>query len=156
MKLNLGCGNDIRSGYINVDRVPQNQVPADVYRQGDIKSLDWLTEDGTIDEIVASDCLAYLPPNTVEQAIINWAQKLIIGGVLKIMTPDCYVVAKSFVQGQFDFDEYSVITFGSREQNDNRLSAMDVITLSKILTKAGLKITLKRYEGISIYVEAVR
>lgn len=156
MKLNLGCDNDIRSGYINIDRVSQGNVPADVYRQGDIKSLDWLTEDDTIDEIVASDCLAYLPSNTVEQAIINWAQKLIVGGVLKIMTPDCYVVAKSFVQGQFDFDEYSVITFGSGKQNDNRLSAIDVITLSKILTKAGLKITLKRYEGISIYVEAVR
>lgn len=156
MKLNLKCGNDVRSGYINIDCISQNKISSDIYRQGNIESLDWLTEDNTSEEILASDCLAYLPSNIVEQAIINWAQKLIVGGVLKIITPDCYVVAKSFVQGQFDFKEYSVMTFGAGEQNDNRLSAIDAITLFEILIKSGLKITLKRYEGISIYVEAIR
>ena len=75
MKLNLGCGNDVRPGYVNIDRMPQGQAPPDIYRQGDISSLDWLTEDGTVDEMVALDCLEYLPTKVLKQTLINWAKK---------------------------------------------------------------------------------
>lgn len=156
MKLNLGCGNDIRTGYMNIDRIPQGQVPPDVYKQGDIRSLDWLTENDTVSEILAMDCLEYLPENVVRSAIANWVQKLSSGGTLKILVPDCHAVAKSFFQGQFNLNEYSQILFGTQEDNDNRLSVIDATTLFGILLENGLTILLKRYEGIAIYVEAIK
>ncbi len=156
MKLNLGCGNDIRSGYINVDRMPQGQAPPDTYRQGDISSLDWLTEDATVEEIVALDCLEYLPTNLVKQALINWAQKLSPGGILKILVPDCHAIAKSFAQGQFSLQEYSKMVLGTQEGNDNRLAVIDAATLMSTLQEIGLTISLKRYEGVAIYVEAIK
>lgn len=156
MKLNLGCGADIRSGYINIDIIPQNNMSQDRYRQGDIGSLDWLTEDKTVDEIIALDCLEYLPTNIVKQALTNWAQKLSTGGTLKILVPDCHAVAKAFVQGQFNLQEYSQIIFGTQEGNDNRLTVIDTVTLLSILKEIGLTISLKRYEGIAIYVEATK
>ncbi|KKN58712.1 hypothetical protein LCGC14_0549480 [marine sediment metagenome] len=156
MKINLGCGNDIRSGYINVDRIPQGKNPLDTYRQGDIGSLDWLTEDATVDEIVALDCLEYLPINLIKQALTNWAQKLSSGGTLKILVPDCHAIAKSFSQGQFNLQEYSQMILGTQEGNDNRLSVIDAATLLSTLQEIGLTISLKRYEGVAIYVEAVK
>lgn len=156
MKLNIRCGTDIRHGYINVDRMSPNQLPPEVYRQGDISSLDWLTEDGTVEEIVALDCLEYLPTNTMQPTLANWAKKLIVGGQLKILVPDCYAIAKAFYQGQFNLQEYSQMTFGTQKENDNRLSVVDSVTLLNILQEAGLTISLKRYEGVAIYVEAIK
>lgn len=156
MKINIGCGTDIRHGYINVDRLPPNQLPPDVYKQGDISSLDWLTEDNTVDEIVALDCLEYLATDKLESAITNWVQKLVPGGILKILVPDCHIIAKSFSQGQFNLQEYSQLTFGTRENGDYRLSVIDTLTLIDFLQKAGMTISLKRYEGVAIYVEATR
>lgn len=156
MRLNLGCGTDIRSNYINIDRLPQGKIPPDTYRQGDIKSLDWIAEDNTVDEIVALDCLIYLPTNAIKQTLINWAQKLSTGGILKILIPDCHLIAKSFAQGQFSLTEYSQMTLGTQEGNDNRLSIIDETTLFSILQEIGLTISLKRYEGVAIYVEAIK
>lgn len=156
MKLNLGCGKDIRSGYINIDRFPQDQLSPDVYKQGDISSLDWLTEDDVVDEIIALNCIEYLPTKIVKQALTNWAKKLSGGGVLKIMVPDCHAIAKAFYQGQFNLQEYSQSMLGIQENNDNKLSVIDTVTLLNILKEIGLTISLKRYEGVEIYVEAIK
>lgn len=156
MRLNLGCGSDVRTGYINVDILPQSNVSSDIYRQGNINSLDWLVEDGTVEEIIAIDCLEYLPTNGIEQALINWANKLSSDGTLKIMVPDCHAIAKAFVLGQFNLKEYSQMTLGTQEGNDNRLSVIDTDTLLRILQNVGLTISLKRYEGVAIYVEATK
>ncbi|KKN98928.1 hypothetical protein LCGC14_0141730 [marine sediment metagenome] len=154
MKINLGCGSDVRSGFVNIDRLPQGKMSQDVYRQGDIRSLDWLAEDGTVDEIIAIDCLEYLPSNEVQPAIANWAQKLVPGGILKILVPDCFVVSQAFYLGQLDLPEFLKIMFGTQENGDNRLSAIDVNTLLAIISDTGLTLILKRYEGVAIYVEA--
>jgi len=156
MKINLGCGNDIRAGYINVDRLPPNKMSSDVYRQGDIQSLDWLAEDGSVEEILAMDCLEYLPVSVVQPAVANWANKLVSGGILKILVPDCHAVAKAFSSGQLNLSEYLTLTFGTQSDNDKRLSAIDVKTLFEILQNLGLSISLKRYEGIAVYVEATK
>ena len=155
-RLNLGCGTDIRSGYINIDLILQSQVPPETYRQGDIQSLDWITEDDTVNEIVALDCLEYLPTNVVKQALINWVQKLSTGGILKILVPDCHAIAKAFVQGQFSLEEYSKMILGTQEGNDNRLAVIDTATLISTIQELGLTISLKRYEGVAIYIEAIK
>jgi predicted SAM-dependent methyltransferase len=156
MKLNLKCGKEPRAGYLNIDNFQHDKIPPDIYRQGDISSLDWLAEDNSVDEIIAMDCLSFILTSIVKQAVANWAQKLIAGGTLKILTPDCHAIAKSFSQGQFNLQEYSQMLFGTQENNDNRLSVIDSITLLNILKENGLTIVLKRYEGISLYVEAIK
>lgn len=156
MKVNLGCGNDVRPGYVNVDRLQPGQIPPDLYKQGDIQTLDWLTEDDKVDEILALDCIEYLPTDVVKQALVNWAQKLTAGGTLKILMPDCHAIAKSFAQGQFSLQEFSQMLLGTQDGNDNRLSIMDTATLLTTLQEIGLSISLKRYEGVALYVEAVK
>ena len=157
MRLNLGCGEDVRPvGYINVDRFPQGQIPPEVYRQGDFTSLDWIAEDGTVEEIVALDCLEYLPTSQVKNTLANWVDKLSSGGTLKILVPDCFAIARAFAQGQFNLEDYLKMTFGTQIENDSRLSAIDTITLCAILEGMGLTITSKRFEGVAVYLEATK
>ncbi len=156
MKLNLGCGADIRNGYINIDILPPNKMPPDVYKQGDIQSLDWLVKDDNVEEILAMDCLEYLPVNAVHPAVSNWANKLVSGGIMKILVPDCHAVAKAFSIGQLNLSEYLTLMFDTHSNKDKRLSAIDVKTLFEILQNLGLSISLKRYEGVAIYVEATK
>jgi len=99
MKLNLKSGQNLRHGYINVDVFPASNLPPELYRQGEIGDLNWLAEDGTVEEILASDCLEYLPSEQFKIVLANWASKLVQNGVVKILVPDCYAIAKSFSQG---------------------------------------------------------
>jgi predicted SAM-dependent methyltransferase len=154
MKLNLGCGTDIRIGYINIDRLPLGKPP--MFKQGDFSNLDWLTQDESVEEIIAIDCLEYLSIHNVKPAIMNWAQKLCQNGIIKILIPDCHVMAIMFGNGQYGLEDFLRIMFGQQQDNDNRMSAIDALTLCSYLTEAGLKISTKRYEGIAFYVEAVK
>jgi len=147
MRVNIKCGNDIRPGYINIDNFAST---SDLYQQGDIQSLDWLSHDGKIDEILALGCLEYL--ENIKNTLINWHNKLKPGGILKILVPDCYSVAKAFGNYQFDLNEYLQIMLGT---TDNRkINATDTNNLIKILNDLKFDVILKRYEGINIYIEA--
>jgi len=156
MKLNLGCGTDIRQGYVNVDRLKIDNISSDTYKQGDISSLDWLVDNETVDEILAMDCLEYMPPELAKEALQNWCNKLKKDGMIKILVPDCFVVAQSFGRGQISIEEYSRITFGTNIESDTRLSFFDKLELTRLLNSNGFKIITQRYEGIALFVEAIK
>jgi len=157
MKLNLGCGNDIRTDYLNIDCQPvPGNVPQDIYKQGYIQSLDWIVENGTIEEIIALDCIEYLVISDVKNTILNWTKKLKPGGTIKILMPDCFAIAVAFGQGQFSITDFLQMMYGTQKDGDSRQSALDSQSLYDILHEAGLTITKKRFEGVAIYVEAVK
>jgi len=156
MKVNLGCGQDIRTDCVNIDKMPPGDFPDSIYRQGDITNIDWLTKSSSVEQIIAIDCLQYIQSDRLSSTIENWIEKLAIGGVIKILVPDCLLTAKSFYQGQISLEEYSNIVFGFRKNNDVRVSMIDAGTLINLLEKFRIKLTLKRYEGIAIYVEGVK
>lgn len=153
MRLNLGCGNDVRTGYINVDRLPIS-APPELFKLGDIQTIDWLTEDKTVEEIVALDCLEYLPLAIIPQTLANWANKLVQGGIIKILIPDCHSIAKSFTNGQFNLYEFAQMILGTQQDGDIRMSVIDTATLIDILHNVGLTVITKRYDGVAFYVEA--
>jgi len=152
MRLNLGCGKDIRYGYVNVDIIQKDQ--SENYKIGDMRTLDWLVDDGVVDEIVALDCLEYIELSQIQGVVEHWATKLKQGGMLKILIPDVFAISRAFSQGQFSLQEFNTIVFGTQNEYDTRRSVLDTHTLCDILSNCGLEIELKRYEGVAIYMEA--
>lgn len=81
-KLNVGCGWDIRAGWLNVDlhSVHNPDLVADV---ADLPMLP----DAAFDEILAQDVIEHLPRAKVPMALREWARLLAPGGVLRLRVP---------------------------------------------------------------------
>jgi predicted SAM-dependent methyltransferase len=88
-KLNLGCGFDLRSGYLNVDF--QDFHKPDLV--ADVRDL-WMLPSGYFDEIVAQDILEHLPRLDAPKALAEWSRLLRTGGVLYLRTPNIVGLAE--------------------------------------------------------------
>jgi len=82
MKLNLGCHDRIRPGYINIDRDKYDGV--DVV--ADVSKLPY--KDGEADEVYVSHILEHFSHTRSLEVVKEWARVLKSGGVLKIAVPD--------------------------------------------------------------------
>ena len=90
-KLNLGCGSDIREGYVNIDLYNDK---ADL--QCDVTALPY--EDSSIDEIFASHIIEHFDFQQSWAVLAEWYRVLKPGGMLKIETPDFFESCKLFVE----------------------------------------------------------
>jgi GT2 family glycosyltransferase/2-polyprenyl-3-methyl-5-hydroxy-6-metoxy-1,4-benzoquinol methylase/spore maturation protein CgeB len=81
VRLNLGCGEDHRPGYINVDAyVPTADLQMDIF--------DLQMDDGVVDEIYSSHMLEHLGKAQVPQVLSEWRRVLKPGGTLRLNLPD--------------------------------------------------------------------
>jgi len=84
IKLNLGCGSDIRFGYINIDIRPIQGVNIML----DLENQPLPFEDGIVSEIVAQDVIEHIHYHKVENLLRECYRVLKPGGILYIRTPD--------------------------------------------------------------------
>ena len=80
MKLNLGCGPDIKEGYLNIDTCPIND---DVLKQ-DIGNLEFA--ENSVDEIYAKDIIEHMSLSDFEKSVKNWSKICKTGAKLFIQT----------------------------------------------------------------------
>lgn len=81
MRLNLGCGNDHRDGYLNVDFLERHRPDL----VADVLSLP-LT-DRCAAEVFAQDVLEHLPRTSTQQALKEWRRVTADDGVARIRVP---------------------------------------------------------------------
>jgi hypothetical protein len=81
-KLNLGCGNDYRIGYINVDTNAAHRV--DLF--SDVTSLEAIA-DCSCSEAVAQDVLEHIHRTRATTALREWNRVLELGGRLTLRMP---------------------------------------------------------------------
>jgi len=82
LKLNLGCGKDLKEGYTNVDL----REPCDL--QQDLSKLPWGWESGSADEILMLDFLEHFPYAKTDQILLECWRVLKPRGSLIIQVPD--------------------------------------------------------------------
>jgi predicted SAM-dependent methyltransferase len=87
-KLNLGCGNDIRPGYLNID-VNAFQGPDLV---ADVSDPAFLPSE-YYEEIVAQDVLEHLPRTDTLSVLQRWNRVLLPGGRLILRVPSIEALA---------------------------------------------------------------
>lgn len=81
-KLNLGCGNDYREGYVNVDMNTSHRVDL-------VSDVTWLKTiaDGSCAEVLAQDVLEHIPRARGATALKEWNRVLERGGKLRLRVP---------------------------------------------------------------------
>jgi predicted SAM-dependent methyltransferase len=84
MKLNLGCGYDVREGYVNVDFRPTLSTVMVV----DLSVLPWPFEDSSADEILMLDFLEHFPYAQTKRILLECYRVLKSDGSLIVQVPD--------------------------------------------------------------------
>ena len=95
-KINLGCGEDYKEGWINIDKDPKHRAEMTC----DIETFSTL--DYSADEILLSHVLMYLRPEQLKPLLIRWYGWLKEGGKLTMETADfrklCNIVSTEPVE----------------------------------------------------------
>lgn len=136
-KLNLGCGFDIRSDYLNID-FHEFHNPDLV---ADIRKLDLLPSE-FYEEILAQDCLEHFPRCETEPVLAEWARLLKSGGILKLRVPNLIGLLEIFLweNKQSIEDQKTLVQclFGTQAyEGDWHLTGFTQVLLNDYLEKAG-------------------
>jgi len=142
IRLNLGCGQDIRPGYVNVD--VRNLPGVDLVLNLETDNLPY--EDNSVDEILAKDVIEHFSFRNIEKVLREWHRVLKPEGLLTIQTPDFEQIVAKFNSGQIKtWDELSYWLYGAQDYPENHHKA--------IFTKAELQRLLEHigFEVIEIW-----
>lgn len=91
LRLNLGCGNDVRSGYVNVDFRKSHGV--DLVH--DLSELPWPFETESADEIMMLDFLEHFPYRQTHLILMECHRILKADGTVVIQVPDAEVLSRA-------------------------------------------------------------
>ena len=95
VRLNLGCGDKILEGYINVDFAESRKGnKPDII--ADLRKLDF--EDSYADEILSVHVIEHFYPWEAEDLLMHWKDILKSGGTLILECPNILTAAKMLVE----------------------------------------------------------
>jgi hypothetical protein len=97
VRFNLGCGPDIRPGYVNVDF---RRVHPVVYRC-DLLKLPWPWENGCAEEVLMLDFLEHVPYVKTRPLLHETNRILSKGGGVVIQVPDFALCARIVIGEEF-------------------------------------------------------
>ncbi len=133
--LNLGCGTDIREGFINIDLYSED--PRVVYM--DLRKLD--LPDNCVDLILASDVLMQFSHREIGNVLKEWSRVLKPKGDIIIRCPSLYLQAKAYLEKVWNADVASYMIFGpQKRENEYYFCAFDKESITRHLNNAGFEI----------------
>lgn len=133
--LNLGCGRDIREGFVNIDMYSDS--PDVVYM--DIRKI--ALPDNSADLILASDVLEHFSHREVDVVLAEWGRVLKPGGELVIRCPSLRLQVKAYVNKIWDADIASYMIFGGQTNpGDYHCIGFDEQSIKKHLAQAGFDV----------------
>lgn len=133
--LNLGCGDDIREGFVNIDLYSDN--PKVVYM--DIRKLQ--LPDNSVSLILANDILEHFSHREIDLILKEWNRVLIPGKEIIIRVPSLKLQAKAYLEGKWDADIASYMIFGGQTNpGDYHFNAFDIESIKKHLVNTGFEI----------------
>ena len=91
MKLNIGCGRDIRAAFVNIDRNPGPGVTVIC----DARALPFA--DGCASHIIASDILEHFSWRETRKVLKGWTRLLRPGGLLDLRVPSLDGLVKLYL-----------------------------------------------------------
>lgn len=148
LRLNLGCGADVKSGFVNIDKY--NLHSPDV-KKLDITDLSGEFEAGSVDEIYAKDVLEHISFLETEKVLASWVSLLKKGGKMTIQVPDVKKQAQCLLDGTWSPAVYTYMVFGGQDNPGNYHKAgFTDQYLRSLLESAGMKVTNTEYEHFGL------
>ena len=96
LKLNLGCGGDLKEGYLNIDtKAPENLPKEYNFRQGDAGNLFFIP-DKCVDEIYAKYLIEHIHILDLKEYLFEWRRVLKEDGKLIVIFPDFDKIIKEY------------------------------------------------------------
>ncbi len=136
LRLNLGCGNDFRPDYLNLDIFADDERVIFM----DVRKLDFA--DSSVDEILAHDILEHFSHRETANILKEWARVLKPGGILKLRIPSLELQVKAYMRGDWDADVASYMIFGGQTSpGDFHSNGFDKKSIKRHLQKAGFQVT---------------
>ena len=153
LKLNLGCGEDTREEYYNIDirDLPNVDIICDV------KQLPF--KSGIVDEIIASDIYEHVSHRDSLNLLKHWRDLLREDGVLIIRSP-CLDVIIQYLLNASSLEQIQIgieSLYGGQEYDENthRTICQTKLTASQ-LELVGMKNVQFKIEGLNIIFKAVK
>lgn len=109
MKLNLGCGKDVREGFVNVD---MHNDAADV--KSEMREYMKTLSDNSVEHILASHVVEHIPFHEVPHFLEICHRVLQPGGLLEIVCPDIDWWIENYVRGIVPIEQLETMVFGHR------------------------------------------
>lgn len=114
MRLNLGCGDDVRTGYVNVDFRKTHPSVQEV----DLSKFPWPFESDSAEEIMMLDFLEHFPYASISFILLECFRVLKPEGTVVIQVPDAVHLTRALIsEGEylcnrcgFEMDDYRSIS----------------------------------------------
>lgn len=135
IRLNLGCENIKKEGWINIDINPK--VEPDIV--ADVTDLSNHFKPNSVDEIYAGHLLEHLYPQEAITAVENWKSLLKEGGKLCVVVPDFKYLVKAYMGGSMSIEELAMEYVYSYVQPSHHRWIYDIESLIRFLEEAGFK-----------------
>ena len=152
IKLNLGCGHDLRKGWINID--VKSWVGADVV--SDIRDLDY-DKFSDMDMVFANQVFQYLSYRDVARVLDSICKNAHEGTVIWISVPDFKQRVDRYSNRRRSLEQINYDIFGGQQKEDrpeylvNR-SVWDMELLERTLRNAGFQ-TVEQIQTDEMYHE---
>lgn len=112
IRLNLGCGPDIKDGYINIDTCPLD----DRVRKMDIRNLSY--GKASVDEIYARDVIEHMSLEDTKISLKNWSEICKSGAKLFIQTVSWDSVIRAYYAGVWNVEVVNYMLFAGKNWVD--------------------------------------
>lgn len=86
--LNVGCGSNIKKGYVNIDLYPKH----DSVIKADISSTGY--KENTVDKVFCSHVIEHVPKTHFIKALQHWHKILKPKGTVEILCPNAIIYLK--------------------------------------------------------------
>lgn len=137
MKLNLGCGTNIRPGWLNLDARKMSGVDV-VHELHPDKPLPFA--DNTFDELVARDFLEHFKKNDTGKLLRDWYRVLKPNGCILIAVPHIEQILRLWSQGKVTISKFSELLYGKQDYEFNcHYQCFNKDRLREVLEEAGFK-----------------
>jgi len=114
LKINIGCGSDIKEGYVNIDArdLPGVDLVHDLNN-----NLPF--DDNSVDEVFASDVLEHFPMAKSNTLLKDWVRVVKVGGQIHVRVPHMRLLALKLANKKLKDEVLIELIYGGQDYPGN-------------------------------------